>query len=402
MKVLHVVLSYVPAYRHGGPVASVHALNKALVAAGIEVTVYTTNIDGRNALDVPLGTETNLDGVKIFYFPLTWRTWVYSRALHRALAAHAGEFDVIHVTSVFLCASMLGAYYAKKFGVPYLISPRGSLMKEPLAMKNALLKRIYLALVEKRNLAGAAAIHFTVEKEKEEYVAAGFPMKRSVVIPNAYEESEEDAKRSGGINMRKKLNISEEVPIVLSLGRITWKKGFDTLIPAFKEVKEKIPNAVLVIAGNDEEGYKQNVQLSIINYQLQDSVIFAGMVLGAEKEALLEAATVFTLPSYSENFGMAPVEAMAHGTAVIVTRNVGIADDVERAGAGIVVGEKTEQEDRVEEFADAMTRALREEGKEKRMGAKGRALVQEAYAPTAVAARMLRAYNEIANHGKIL
>lgn len=402
MRILHIVLSYFPAYRHGGPIASVHAMNKALAAAGADVTVYTTNIDGAGLIDVPRERQVVLDGVKVTYFPLTWRPWVYSRALHRALAAHAEEFDVIHVTSVFLCASMLGAYYAKKFGVPYVISPRGSLMKEPLAMKSAFLKRLYLALIEKRNLTGAAAIHFTVEKEKEEYVAAGFLMKRSVVIPNAYEESEEDAKRSGGINMRKKLNISEEVPVVLSLGRITWKKGFDTLIPAFKEVKEKIPNAVLVIAGNDEEGYGENVKLLITNYQLQDSVIFTGLIVGAEKRALLEATTVFALPSYSENFGMAPVEAMAHGTAVVVTRNVGIADNVERAGAGLVVREKTEQKDCVKEFADAMMRALREEGKEKRMGAKGRALVREAYAPAAVAARMLRAYNEIANHGKIL
>lgn len=400
MKILHLVLSYVPAYRHGGPIASVHALNKTLVAAGADVTVYTTNIDGAGFSDVPLGKETNLDGVKVTYFPLTSRPWVYSRALHRALAEHAGEFDVIHITSVFLSASTLGAYYAKKFGVPYLISPRGSLMKEPLAMKSALLKRLYLALIERMNLAGAASIHFTAEKEKEEYVAAGFPMKENLVVPNAYEEHGEE--KRGNTDIRKKLGISPTAPIILSLGRINWKKGFDTLIPAFKKAKEKISDAVLVIAGNDEEGYKQNVQLSIINYQLQDSVIFTGMILGAEKDDLLKTASVFALPSYSENFGMAPVEAMAHGTAVVVTKNVGIAEDVKRAGAGFVVGEKTERENKVEEFADAMTRALREEGKEKRMGAKGRALVREEYAPTKVAARMLHAYNEIANHEKVL
>lgn len=399
MKILHLVLSYLPAYRHGGPIASVHAMNKALVAAGADVTVYTTNIDGVGFSDVPLEKETNLDGVRIFYFPLTWRMWVYSRALHRALAAHVREFDIVHITSVFLSASALGACYAKKFSVPYVISPRGSLMKEPLAMKNAFLKRIYLALVEKRDLAGAAVIHFTAEKEKEEYLAAEFPMRKGVVIPNAYEGE----KTVGSpVDVRKKFGIAPDAPIILSLGRITWKKGFDTLISAFKKTKEKIPDAVLVIAGNDEEGYKKNVELLISNYQLQNNVIFTGLVLGTEKNELLKIATAFVLPSYSENFGMAPVEAMAHGTAVIITRNVGIADDVERAGAGLVVGEKTEQEDRVEEFADAMVQMLGEERGAKRMGEKGRALAREAYAPAKVAARMLHAYNEIVNHGKVL
>lgn len=401
MKVLHVVLSYVPAYHHGGPIASVHTLNKALVAARADVTVYTTNIDGRGTLDIPLEKETWLDGVKVTYFPLTSRPWVYSRALHRALAAHTREFDIIHITSVFLSASTLGAHYAKKFKKPYVISPRGSLMKEPLAMRSAILKRAYLALVEQRNLAGAAAIHFTAEKEKEEYVAAGFPMKKGLVIPNAYEEREEEEKR-GDTDIRKKLGISPTAPIVLSLGRITWKKGFDTLIPAFRRVQEEVPEAILVIAGNDEEGYRKTVEKMIVANSIQTSVIFTGLVLGAEKSELLKTATAFALPSYSENFGMAPVEAMAHGTAVIITRNVGIAGDVERAGAGLVVGEKTEQEDRVEEFADAMVQALHEEQKRKRMGEKGRALVREAYTPATIAERLLRTYNEIANHGKIL
>ncbi|MDP3974745.1 MAG: glycosyltransferase, partial [Candidatus Jorgensenbacteria bacterium] len=282
MKILHLVLSYFPAHRHGGPIASVHAMNKALVAAGAEVTVYTTNIDGSALLDAPLGRPVVLDGVKVVYFPLTSRPWVYSRALHRALARDMANFDIVHITSVFLSASTLGAYYAKKFKRPYVISPRGSLMKEPLAMKNTFLKRIYLAALERKNLAGAAAIHFTTEKEKEEYITAGFPLQKSVVIPNAYEE-EQGAGNVGSVDVRNKFGIPRNAPIVLSLGRITWKKGFDTLIPAFKKVGEQISDAVLVIAGNDEEGYQENVKALISNFKLEDSTIFTGMVLGAEK-----------------------------------------------------------------------------------------------------------------------
>src|SRR3989344_2837409 len=151
MKILHIIPTYVPAFRYGGPILSVHNLNKWLVKQGVDVTVYTTNIDGKGTLDVPTNREVLLDGVKVYYFPITSRVWQYSYELHRALAKNAGLFDLVHITSIFLSASSLGSYYAKKFNKPYIISPRGSLMKEPLG-KKPLKKNPYLSLIEKRNL----------------------------------------------------------------------------------------------------------------------------------------------------------------------------------------------------------------------------------------------------------
>ncbi|MFH1162093.1 MAG: glycosyltransferase [Candidatus Jorgensenbacteria bacterium] len=399
MKILHVAPSYLPAYRYGGPILSVHSMNKWLARAGVDVTVYTTNVDGKGTLDVPLGREILVDGVKVWYFPVSFpRAWTYSRELRRALNKNVGNFDVVHITSVFLAASTLGARAALRHKKPYIISPRGSLMKEPLSMRSAWKKKIYIFLVERRNLGNAAAVHFTTEKEKEEYIAAGFPMKKSIVIPNAYEESGKEKEMGTQVNVRKKLNIPEGVPIVLSLGRINWKKGFDTLIPAFKKVKETFPQSVLVVAGGDEEGYRDEVErlASEEGMKINTDIKFTdGMVLGAEKAALLEAATVFALPSYSENFGMAPIESMAHGTAVVVTRNIGIATDIEKAGAGVVVEEKTVENNRKEEFADAVVKVLQEEGVEKRMGARARAFVAEAYAPARVAERFAGLYNQV-------
>src|SRR5512146_3137686 len=113
MKILHIVPSYLPAYGYGGPIQSVHNLNKWLVKKGMDVTVYTTNIDGRKRLNVPTCEEVVLDGVKVRYFPITFAPWQYSSAMKAALEENAGGFDLIHITSVFLSASTLGAYYAK-------------------------------------------------------------------------------------------------------------------------------------------------------------------------------------------------------------------------------------------------------------------------------------------------
>lgn len=284
MKILHIIPTYFPAHRYGGPIKSVHELNKWLVKKGADVTVYTTNLDGEGVLDVPLGREVIIDGVKVYYFPITFRSWQYSRLLHCALAKNIKDFDLIHITSVFLAASTLGAYYAKKFKKPYIISPRGSLMKKPLARKSSLKKKIYLNLIEKRNLKDAI-IHFTTEIEKEEYLKAGFPLKNFIIISNGLDIEEFNKKVAPGF-FRQKFGISCDKEIVLFLSRLSWKKGLDTLIPAFTKVTEKNSKAILVLAGGDDEGYKKEIEKQIANSKLRSGkVIFTGMIGGDDKIA---------------------------------------------------------------------------------------------------------------------
>ena len=388
MKILHLVQCYTPAYRYGGPIKSVHELNKWLVRRGIEVAVYTTNIDGPYKLDVPLNQEVIIDGVKVYYFPIIFRPWQYSFSLHRALAKNLKYFDAVHITSVFLSASTLGAYYAKKFNKPYVISPRGSLMKEPLQKKSSLKKRIYISLFEKRNLKAADAIHFTVEAEKDEYLKAGLPLKKGIVIPNGLDLEEfKEITPSGAF--RKKWNIDSQKKVVLFLSRLNWKKGLDTLIPAFAEVVEKEPKAILAIVGNDDEGYRKKVEFLISNFQLKDKVIFTGMLLGKDKLAAFRESDVFVLPSYAENFGMAVLEAMYLGLPVIITKNVGIAPSVSRGGAGIVVN-KDEKE-----VSEAILKILNNPSLAKKMGQCGRQLVQKEFSPVSVAEKFVELYNEL-------
>ena len=74
--------------------------------------------------------------------------------------------------------------------------------------------------------------------EKQEYFNSGLPMKDSIIIPNGIDNEEFNKKVSTRI-FRKKFKILEDKKIVLFLSRLSWKKGFDTLIPAFAEVIKK-------------------------------------------------------------------------------------------------------------------------------------------------------------------
>ena len=103
MKILHVVPTYYPAARYGGPIRSVHGLASALAAQGHDIHVYTTNADGKGVLPVPLDRPTQLDGVNVWYFATSVGRRLYrSPRMREALDLNICNFDILHLHSVFL------------------------------------------------------------------------------------------------------------------------------------------------------------------------------------------------------------------------------------------------------------------------------------------------------------
>src|SRR5690242_8046228 len=88
MRLLHVVPTYLPATRYGGPIYSVHGLCRALARRGHEVHVLTTNVDGDGDSAVPLDREVGLDGVRVRYYPSrVLRRLYYAPELRERLAS---------------------------------------------------------------------------------------------------------------------------------------------------------------------------------------------------------------------------------------------------------------------------------------------------------------------------
>jgi glycosyltransferase involved in cell wall biosynthesis len=410
MKILHIVPSYYPAFEFGGPIESVYQLNKWLVKKGAEVTVYTTNA-GLQSKNVTLKKETDLDGVKVFYFPCYgYVHFTFSPALGWAIKKDIKNFDLIHITGVWNFPILTAAFWARFYKKPYIISPRGSLMKEPLEKKSSLKKKIHLFLFGKKDLEDASAIHFTTDMEKEEYLKAGLPLKKAIVIPNGLdtEEFQSNDVRHRYIGFREKYGLGKDKKIVLFLSRLNWKKGLDTLIPAFAEVIKKEPRAILVLAGSDDENYRKEIEkiISEINIRTSDvlklkpsifgtsdvqkienpNIVFTGMLLGKDKAAAFQESDVFVLPSYSENFGMAVVEAMAAQLPVVITKGVGISNEVEKAGAGIVI------EKSVNQLTLAILKILNNPNLAEKMGENGRKLVETEFSSEKAAERFIKEY----------
>ena len=166
-------------------------------------------------------------------------------------------------------------------------------------------------------------------------------------------------------------------PFLLYLGRLSWKKGLDRLIPALA----RVPGAVLAVAGNDEEGIRPKLDSLAREAGVAERVRFLGPVDGADKAALLHGCAALVLPSYSENFGNSVLEAMAAGRPVAVTPEVGLAEVVREERAGIVA-------DGAPEALGEALRALLADPDREAMGRRGADAASRRFGWGAVAARM--------------
>ncbi len=328
LHIVHVVPSYYPAIRYGGPIRSVHALCKSLVKRGHEVSVFTTNVDGAGNLDVPIGEPVNLDGVAVHYFKVpALRRFYWAPALASRLRAVAGQIDLMHLHSIFLWPTYVAARIAHRAGIPYVVSPRGMLVREAIRRKSRLAKSAWIELIEKRTLVRAARVHVTADLEAADVRAFDLKLAPIFCVPN------------GVLWPRKHLELAAgpfadvASPYALFLSRIDQKKGLDRLLRAWKWVKKDL---MLLVAGNDESGYTRELEEIIRQEGIGDRVRFLGAVSDEHKWALYEKAEMFVLASYTENFGNVVAEAMAMGCPVVITPEIGIAKLVLETGAGLV------------------------------------------------------------------
>jgi glycosyltransferase involved in cell wall biosynthesis len=373
MRILHVIPTYAPAWRHGGPVRAVEGLARAQAVLGHAVTVFTTHRDGRGVLNVPTDRVVVRDGVAVRYFALGFPRRV-DRApqMSRALEELLRSIDIVHLHSVFLWPTWAAARAARRVEKPYVISPRGMLVEELLRRRGALRKRVWIALIERRNLTRAAAVHLTSSLEERELAQLGIRCRATFVLPNGV------AIPSFAPRTRRPDGTIE----LLFLGRISWKKGLDLLI----ETLALLPEARLVVAGPDDEGLRAGLSRAAERNGVAPRLEWKGAVGDEERDRLFAQSDLLVLPSRSENFGNVVIEAMAAGLPVVVSPEVGAAEIVARARSGEVVPGDPRL------LAEAIRRLVARPAEMESMSEAGRRYAEERLAWPRVAAAMVDAY----------
>lgn len=392
MKVLHVIPSLSP--KHGGPSAALPAMARASMAQGLEVTIATTDDDGRGCrLDVPLGTaQRDADGSQRIYFRKNTKFYKVSWQLGRWLRGHVSEFDVVHIHALFSYSSVAAARAAKAAGVPYVVRPLGVLNRWGMENRRRAVKSWSLRLVEMPLLRRAAAIHYTANAERLEAAEAHPEIReiRSVVIPLPVEI--EPATRAAPAAAVDDLHRGRRV--ILFLSRIDPKKGVELLLEAFQQTRREFADALLMVAGNGDHGYVETLKAKAAELGIAADVVWTGFLEGGEKARAFAQATIFVLPSYSENFGIAAAEALAAGLPSILSENVALAEDAKTAGAALVVPCDAGA------IAGALRQVFNDEILRHRLAANGRAVVREKFSAEAVGASLRDLYRDIVIKGR--
>ncbi|XPM55966.2 MAG: hormogonium polysaccharide biosynthesis glycosyltransferase HpsP [Leptolyngbya sp. IPPAS B-1204] len=335
LRVLQIVPSLSLVY--GGPSQMVLGLSKSLAAQAIDVTILTTDANGdtgQTPLDVPLDRAVLQDGYQIRYFHCSpFRRYKFSPLLLNWLVDHAHEYDIAHIHALFSPVSSAAAAIARWKKLPYILRPLGTLDPADLQKKKQL-KRLYAALIERPNLAGAAAVHFTSDQEakvSERFgtVTRDVVLPLGVELPNIAEPIQKD-------QIRSQLGLPLDQPLVLFMSRIDPKKGLDLLLPALEQLLAEGVEFHFVLAGANPQdpNYENQIRAQVQASPLAHCTTMTGFVTGAAKAQLLQAADLFVLPSYYENFGIAVAEAMALGVPVIVSDQVHIWQEIAQAEAG--------------------------------------------------------------------
>jgi glycosyltransferase involved in cell wall biosynthesis len=387
MKILQIVPSISLIY--GGPSQMVLGLAPALAKESVKVTILTTDSNGDNgqkSLDVPLNKAIKKDGYEIIYFRCSpFRRYKFSLDLLNWLKQHASEYDLAHIHALFSPVSSFAARICRQQKLPYILRPLGTLDPADLRKKKQL-KQVYAALLERPNLANAAAIHFTSNQEAKVSERFGIQT-HDLVLPLGVVPTQKQSNN----NLLEKFKIPQNIPLVLFMSRIDPKKGFDLLIPALEKLLCQGLKFHFVLAGTNPQNpsYEEGIQKQIQNSLLHPHTTITGFVTGELKSALLQAADLFVLPSYYENFGIAVAEAMVAGKPVIISDGVHIWHDIHNSKSGWVT--KTE----VESLTNALQSALQNPEECKNRGNNARNYALENYSWDAIARQLIQEYQKL-------
>ena len=394
MRVLHIIPSISPL--RGGPSQAVLSMVAALRQHGLDATILTTNDDGPGIqATMPLGQWHELqalgEAVPVLAFgrwspPLrAVREFAIAPGFSRWLGRHASEFQLVHVHALFSCTTSLGMAQLRRQGVPYLLRTIGQLNGWSLN-QSAGRKQLFLKLLDRANLEGAAALHFTSDAERQE--AAALQIRApSFVLPLGVQAIESNPpEASNGDPSAQGVDVPTRF---LFLSRLHPKKQLPLFFEALANLNQRAPSRSweLDIAGEGNPAYVAELQQNAQQLGIASQIHWHGFVAGVAKQALLRHAHWFVLPSASENFGIAAAEALMAGTPAVLCPGVALATDVEAAGAGLICEPTTEA------LSVCLERCLQPPPVAMRQAA--RRLAMERYGWPAISRKLIGRYEEI-------
>ena len=285
--------------------------------------------------------------------------------------ASEGQIDLVHIHGIWNPFLSCVASVSRSLRIPYVVATRG--MLEPWSLKQkAFKKKLAWLAYQKRDLLKAHGVHVTAESERRSLRDLG--LENEFVVPN-------------GVDLPILKPVVRRKKVVLFLSRIHPKKGLDILLDAW--AKLNAPGWILRIVGPGESAYRESLDSKIQELGIAETVEILDEVDDTQKWEHYQRASIFVLPTHSENFGIVVAEALAAEVPVITTTGTPWTE-LDSKGCGWCI-ELSE-----ENLLTALTASL-EMGDDDRMkmGVAGRRYVESNFSWEHVSKMMANKYREI-------
>ena len=371
-------------YESGGPASVILNHSRYQVDAGINVSIASSMDTRHHAYPTAPGVQLHVFKQSIFSRILSEFSW----SLLFWFITHRNRFQYIHIHGLWYFGSILPFFIPNK--AKKIITIHGFL--DPYAFQRSGWKKCLLwNLMQKRFVRSADLIH-VISREEEQIVRALFPdlTHKIVFIPNGIQDPKQISQDEPSVDFLEKLNnIKAKASFVfLFLSRINRKKGLDILFEAFTQITKSHGERVHLIIAGPQDDYSAPLAEQLSSYPHQNIHVF-DVVTGADKAYLMEQVSSFILPSYSEGFSIAALEAMAYAKPCIFSTRIGFSDELQQARAAEIC------EPNVDGIIQSMNKVLADEACRKNIGQQARALFLRDYQISKVAKDFLFAMKQI-------
>jgi D-inositol-3-phosphate glycosyltransferase len=376
------VTHYFPPHKGGIEQVSFEQ-SKRLTEMGYQIDVLTSKYEGRNMnplKGITIHHYPSLNVAKRFGVPYP----IISFEAYKMFTHLIGKCDIVHAHGHVYMASYMAGMVAKKLKKPFIVTQHNTFIDY----------KSFLNIVEQLNdmVIGKSVLRHadritTVSKETKKYVLRlGADKTKTSVIYNGVDT---DLFRPANKNQsRKKLGLPNNRKIVLSVRRLVYKNGLDTLIESVPKVAQKHPDVLFVVAGKGPS--RKLVEDRIKELGISQNIKLAGFVPDEQLPLYYDAADIFMLPSASgEGLPLVLLEAMACGVPVIATKVGGTPEIVNHMKNGVLVPPID-----TEAMAEATSKLLSEEKLRTTIGEEARRNVENRFTWTENVRQLQEVYNE--------